>query len=151
MALLAALGAALVACPEPAYAPSPTSGAAPSSALPASSASASSASASSASALTSARAPASASASASAPAPLLPPPRDYVLHDIPGRGACRTAADCVPSDCCGSRTCVAKKDAPKGCNDGDCTQGGLESCTCMKGRCGGRIRFRENSVPNPAP
>lgn len=48
-----------------------------------------------------------------------------------------------------SLTCVAKKDAPKNCNDVDCTQGGLEACTCLKGRCGARIRFRENSVPNP--
>ncbi|MBK6462404.1 MAG: hypothetical protein IPF92_15515 [Myxococcales bacterium] len=51
-------------------------------------------------------------------------------------------------DCCGSLTCVAK-DAPKNCNDVDCTQGGLEACTCLKGRCGARIRFRENSIPNP--
>lgn len=143
-----AVGATLAGCPEPAAAPpsgSTSTAAAASAARPATAASASAPASSSA--------PTSASPppSVSTPEPLPPPPRDYVLHDIAGRGVCRAAADCVPSDCCGSLTCVAKKDAPKNCNDVDCTQGGLEACTCLKGRCGARIRFRENSIPNPTP
>ncbi|HQY61194.1 MAG TPA: hypothetical protein PK141_07365 [Polyangiaceae bacterium] len=146
-----AVGATLAGCPEPAAAPpsgstsTATAASAARPATPLASASTSASPPASSSAPTGASAP----PSASAPERLPPPPPDYVLHDIAGRGACRTAADCVPSDCCGSLTCVAKKDAPKNCNDVDCTQGGLEACTCLKGRCGARIRFRENSIPNP--
>lgn len=68
-----------------------------------------------------------------------PPPRRIV----PGKGACKSDADCVPEQCCGARTCNHRSLAPNcagaGCGQscgGDNMSCGQGSCVCENGTCG---------------
>ncbi len=80
----------------------------------------------------------------------LPPPGGspgYRVLTVPGQGACRTPADCAPVVCCGAGACSAKSLAPA-CNTLDCTpSSGFLGCECVKGRCAGRIKYREDVAP----